>query len=242
MASNYPTSLDTFTNPSANDSLNSPSHALQHANANDAIEALEAKLGIGDSTAGSATSGYVLTAGTGGTTTWSAPSIAGLTLISSQTLSASSGVSFTNVLDSTYTHYKLVVSGYGSNNGANLNMRARINTTDVTTGYYCGSWYASISSTSGYPFVVNNGAAYQVSDIGIQNGTLGESVFAHTLKVTADNRLQFGGSGVFGYYGGAGIIGGALVAQANAPTGFTIYPSAGTWTGTIALYGYKKSA
>ena len=47
MPTNYPTSLDNFTNPTANDSLNLPSHSTQHANANDAIEAIEAKLGLG---------------------------------------------------------------------------------------------------------------------------------------------------------------------------------------------------
>lgn len=46
MSSNFPTSLDSFTNPGASDTLNSPSHSAQHANANDAIEALEAKVGI----------------------------------------------------------------------------------------------------------------------------------------------------------------------------------------------------
>jgi hypothetical protein len=70
MAINYPTSLDSFTNPTSTDPTDSPSHSLQHANANDALEALEAKVGIGNSTAGSATAGYVLTVGTGGTTTW----------------------------------------------------------------------------------------------------------------------------------------------------------------------------
>jgi hypothetical protein len=73
MAINYPSSLDTFTNPTSTDSLNSPSHSDQHANANDAIEALEAKLGIGASPAGSAVAGYVLTASTGGTTSWAEP-------------------------------------------------------------------------------------------------------------------------------------------------------------------------
>lgn len=67
---NYPNSLDNFANPSSGDSLSSPSHALQHADANDAIEALEAKVGIGNSPAGSATAGQVLVAGTGGSTSW----------------------------------------------------------------------------------------------------------------------------------------------------------------------------
>jgi hypothetical protein len=53
MATNYPTSLDTFINPLSTDSQNSPSHSLQHANANDAIEAIEAKLGFGTALAAS---------------------------------------------------------------------------------------------------------------------------------------------------------------------------------------------
>ena len=46
MATNFPASLDSLTNPSSSDPLNNPSHSAQHANANDAIEALEAKVGI----------------------------------------------------------------------------------------------------------------------------------------------------------------------------------------------------
>lgn len=49
MATNFPTSLDALTNPAAGDSLSSPSHAGQHANANDAIEALQAKVGVDNS-------------------------------------------------------------------------------------------------------------------------------------------------------------------------------------------------
>ena len=51
MASNFPSSLDDFTNPTAQDSLNSDTvpHAEQHANLNDAVEALEAKVGVDSS-------------------------------------------------------------------------------------------------------------------------------------------------------------------------------------------------
>ena len=49
MATNFPTSLDSLTNPASSDQLNVPSHSLQHANANDAIEALETKVGINNS-------------------------------------------------------------------------------------------------------------------------------------------------------------------------------------------------
>lgn len=45
MSTNFPSSIDTLVNPSATDEVAVVSHAGQHANANDAIEALEAKVG-----------------------------------------------------------------------------------------------------------------------------------------------------------------------------------------------------
>jgi len=49
MSTNFPTSLDSLTNPSGTDSMSSPSHAGQHTDANDAIEALQAKVGVDSS-------------------------------------------------------------------------------------------------------------------------------------------------------------------------------------------------
>lgn len=47
MASSYPGSLDSLTNPASGDAMNSGAgHAAQHADANDAIEAIQATLGI----------------------------------------------------------------------------------------------------------------------------------------------------------------------------------------------------
>lgn len=67
MSTNFPTSLDTLTNPTGTDALTSPSHAAQHANANDAVEAIEAKVGIGASTPVAAT--FLQGTGTG-VSTW----------------------------------------------------------------------------------------------------------------------------------------------------------------------------
>lgn len=51
MPTNYPGALDTFSNPVPTDAENSAGvpHAAQHANANDAIEAIEAELGVNPS-------------------------------------------------------------------------------------------------------------------------------------------------------------------------------------------------
>jgi hypothetical protein len=55
MASTYPTSLDSFTNPSASSLLTSPSHAQQHSDINDAMEAVQSKLAIGNTVIGTYT-------------------------------------------------------------------------------------------------------------------------------------------------------------------------------------------
>jgi hypothetical protein len=50
MATSFPTSKDDFVNPQSTDSVQTVSHAAQHANVNDAIEALETKVGVNNST------------------------------------------------------------------------------------------------------------------------------------------------------------------------------------------------
>lgn len=49
MSTQYPNNLDALTNPSGGDAVATISHSSQHANANDAIEAIQAKLGVDNS-------------------------------------------------------------------------------------------------------------------------------------------------------------------------------------------------
>jgi hypothetical protein len=49
MATSFPNSIDQLINPNGSDALSAPSHSDQHTNANDAIEALEAKVGVNGS-------------------------------------------------------------------------------------------------------------------------------------------------------------------------------------------------
>lgn len=46
MPSNYPGALDSFVNPNAADALDDPPHADQHADINDAMEAVQSELGV----------------------------------------------------------------------------------------------------------------------------------------------------------------------------------------------------
>jgi hypothetical protein len=86
MSINFPTDLDTLTNPVAGDRVNSATvpHATQHANANDAIEALEVKVGKNGS--GVTTShDYKLS---GVTSTDKAASLAGSEALTNKTLTS----------------------------------------------------------------------------------------------------------------------------------------------------------
>ena len=47
MSTTFPTTLDALTNPESSDYLDDPSHSAQHINANDAIEAVQTKVGSG---------------------------------------------------------------------------------------------------------------------------------------------------------------------------------------------------
>lgn len=71
MATNFPASLDdgtTLPNPTSGSAPNSPSHSNLHSTANDAVKALEAKVGTGASTP---TNNTFLTGNGTGTSVWS---------------------------------------------------------------------------------------------------------------------------------------------------------------------------
>lgn len=80
----YPSSLDSLTNPAGTDSVSTVSHSGQHSNANDAIEALEAKVGTGASTA---VTNSLFTGTSAGVSSWSTgPTLTNLTMTGSTTL------------------------------------------------------------------------------------------------------------------------------------------------------------
>jgi hypothetical protein len=121
MATNFPGGLDTFNNPTSSNTLDNPSHSSQHADANDAIEALEVKLGVGSASASTASQYQVMmVVGTAGNTAWSTinvlttPSISGgtansLILVSPEeniniVATASSGTVDANLISSGVTY------------------------------------------------------------------------------------------------------------------------------------------
>lgn len=98
MSTNFPTGLDALVNPTSSDREDTLSHAGQHADANDAIEALEAKIGI-DGSAVTTSHDYKLSGVTGSD---KAATLAGTETITNKTINAANNT-ITNIGDSEMT-------------------------------------------------------------------------------------------------------------------------------------------
>ena len=256
MAISFPTSLDNFTNPSSGNTLDSPSHSLQHSDINDAVEAMQRKVGVGSAVAGSASAGQVLTISAAGTSTWSTPDAAGLIPIVPSSIAVATGsgsvnsvgqvtftgatsISLNNVFSTTYKRYRILLDFVGSANN-DCAFRLRASGTDATgsnygiQGLYSDSTTtASVRTATTYWYVNEIRVAgryiheYELSNPGAASQTYG---FARSTSiVTADTTQVFQTLSSLGH------------SLSTAYDGFTTYivSGTGTVTGTISVYGYK---
>lgn len=104
----FPSSLDALTNPGATDSVSTVSHSAQHSNENDAIEALEAKLGIGASTP---VTDSVLAGTSAGVSSWSnSPMLTNILTSASSTFQNITFLQSTSTNATTTNHFSTVAS------------------------------------------------------------------------------------------------------------------------------------
>lgn len=229
MASNYPTSLDTFTNPSAGASLSSPSHSAQHGDVNDAVEAIEAKLGIGSSAASAASEGAVLKANGSGSTTWDK---AGLWFVNLTTFTASA--SFDISLPTTYNNYRIVmhVTGASTTNETRLQMLsgATPSTASYTNYIIGGPNSETISAAASWKI----GGSYST----VQDMTASIDLISARIA----QKTHFLGN-TWGSNSAGGLLIGTNVGKhdvALAYDGIRFTTSTGTITGTVRVYGYQN--
>ena len=192
------------------------------------------RLGIG-------TAGQVLKVNTGATAPeWGTASAAsGLSLITSQSFSASTAVNVNSVFSSTYYNYRIIVrvtTGTAGGDGV-ATMRLRSSGTDTTTNYATarGYFYSttigadSLGSTSWGIFDQNSSYQTQscVIDLFNPNQSLRTQGWVNNPKTNSTNL-------------NIGIMAALLQSDTTSFDGFSIYPASGNITGTVEVYGYAK--
>jgi hypothetical protein len=211
MPTNFPTSVDNFTNPTANDSLNIPSHSLQHANANDAIEAVEDYLlnGAGKS---------------------------GLVSLSTGTINGTQ-ITLDNVFSSTYRNYFVAMSVTGGSNGT-ISLQYINSAGSVLGGadYYTELLvgFANTAAAS----ITNSSSSHVIGQRG-NTSSFATTFSVHAPNLAQDTLLLTSGFSYDGSNYATRVVGGQY-APATIMRGFVISFPSGTTTGKITVYGFRE--
>jgi hypothetical protein len=158
-----------------------------------------------------------------------------LVLINSTTLSAVSSVSLNNVFTSTYQAYRIVVDVVASAAAVSY-VRLRSNGTDDTSTNYHQQRITAGSTTLAGSRVVS-GNNFRIGDINTTRGITWMDI-SDPMLPQATVITQMYGWGTGSCELGMGFHEFDSVATFD---GITFYPSTGTMTGNMRVYGYKGS-
>lgn len=164
---------------------------------------------------------------------------AGLDHITTQSFSAVSSVSIDNCFTSEYDNYRFSLNFYNETaTTTGLYMRFRSNGSDYTGTTY--TYLLEYMTNAGGPY-----RAYSVSVTNIQIGSVGDFRGAGFIEVfgpkITDRTISTGLIYAVGSSTNASMISHSTDYAQNSFDGFTLYPSSGTLTGKISVYGYKNS-
>lgn len=217
MASGFPGSIDSFTDPLTTSALNSPSHAGQHQDLNDAVEKIETYMGLVKVIPTGATNGTVAANGT-------------VTIGN-----AVSSVTVSGAFSSLYDNYRIIISG-GAGSGA-IPWTLRLGS--VASGYYNSGY--SIPFSGAASLQQNNagtsftGAGVYTTDNGLADVEL--------LQPNLAKRTYYKSTYIYGATAGGGDMTyyAGYENSTTQHTAFTFTFGGGTMTGgSIRVYGYRN--
>jgi hypothetical protein len=158
-----------------------------------------------------------------------------LTHINTTTFSAVASQSINDVFTSTYDNYVVKINSVGSANG-DYSMRVRASGTDLTTSTYNRTFI----SRSGAAFSTDASVATSVL-FNLTRPTKSDAEFSF-FSPNLLERTSFLSNAMYIESGSnhANVLAGAVVNNALAYDGFTIFPASGTITGTIRVYGVQN--
>jgi hypothetical protein len=161
----------------------------------------------------------------------------GLTLINTTSFSAVASQSFNDVFSATYDYYRVLINLVASTS-ANINFRFRVGGTDNTAvGYLSSTVFARTNVTES--FQSSNGQQ-NLYLIGVNTANkasivmdIGRPFVAELTRITTAVGMQ---DATEVYHGSGGL----LHNVSSSFDGFSIFPSTGTISGSVSIYGYSK--
>jgi hypothetical protein len=218
MPSVFPGAIDSFTDPLTSSPLNSPSHAGQHQDLNDAVEKVEQYMGLVKVIPTGATNGTV---GATGTVTIG---------------NAVTSVTVSGAFSTLYENYLVLLSGGAASGNAAISLRLGA----TAAGYYQAGQsitYAAVSVAAS----VNNLAQFTYFGVGTS-----DSLNAHGTFIAPNlaKRTYMTTNYIFGNPAGGGDMA-AYMGYVNNTTQYTdftlIMGGSQTMTGgSIRVYGYRN--
>jgi hypothetical protein len=194
-----------------------------------------ARLGIG-------TANQVLTVNAGATAPeWKTPTAAssGATLISRTTFTTSAAVTIDSLFSDTYENYIVNIQTIGSANGLNLRVQGRYSsTTDTGSTYYYGYCGITDSSSTLQTMRGANSSYWSFGEVATGSDfNIGNFTF---YRPSSSGQINLTGQ-IIDRSTGYLLSGAALNTVSRVWGGLYIFPSSGTITGQISVYGLAKS-
>jgi hypothetical protein len=168
------------------------------------------------------------------------PRDSGLVFITSVAFSAVASVSVNDCFSSTYNNYRIIVSNGSASHTGNqtLEMRLRVGGSDNTANNY--NWARFVYYNGGSGAVGATDSSFEI------NGATAFTNFHAAIDMIDPQRTsatQFSGSSLVNQNGNLALVGnsGGVMTVTTSYTGFTLFVTSGTFSGTIEVFGYQKA-
>lgn len=161
----------------------------------------------------------------------------GLVKITDSTFSASSAVNINNCFTSSYDNYRLILTFVGTNSSINFQSRLRVSGSDNTTSNYGLVYWDATTAFAGpsRSTAQTSWTHFSASDTGDY-----QYVVADILRPNLASRTMYAAHGFASIGGGFIRMGSGYFDATTVFDGISVYPAAGTISGTIRIYGYRN--